>query len=246
MNGVSTGTIQYDSINQNITINGNQFLPIGSLTLFAGVAAPVGWILCQGQTVLIADYPQLFSVISTTYGGDGVTNFRLPDLRGRVPVGSGQLNGVGTNYSQGSSGGTENHTLTVGEMPSHTHTGTIDNAGEHTHTGTINSVGDHSHTYQDAYFAENASQPGNNKYGTSSSTDYDNNFYFRTQSGGYTVNQNDPSTYLSSGNAGAHTHSMTNANAGIHNHTMTNSSTGGGGSFSLIQPYVVMSYIIKF
>lgn len=221
MNGVSTGTILYDSVNQNLTVNGNQYLPVGSLTLFVGSSAPAGWILCQGQLLSVSSYPSLFSVIGTTYGGDGVNNFGLPDLRGRVPIGSGSLNGVGTNYPQGSYGGSENHTLTVGEMPSHTH------------TGTINYNGSHTHTYQDAYFAENRGG-GTNVYGTASSSDYDNDFIYRTQNNGWSTNPNDANTLLPTGTAGNH------------NHTMTNSSTGGGGSFSIIQPYVAMSYIIKF
>ena len=266
MSSVSTGTISYDSVNQNLSLNGNQYLPVGSLTLFVGSSAPAGWFLCQGQLVSVSSYPSLFNVIGTTYGGDGVTNFGLPDLRGRVPIGSGSLNGLGTNYPQGSYGGSENHTLSVGEMPSHTHTGTInangehthtgtiDANGEHTHTGTINSVGDHSHNYQDAYFAENRSLPGNNNYGTAASTDYDNNFIYRTAGGSYSFNPSDIATSnagahthtMANSNAGSHTHTMANSNAGLHTHTMTNSSTGGGGSFSVVQPYVAMSYIIKF
>jgi microcystin-dependent protein len=219
MNGTSVGTIVYDPSTQNLKLNSNQFLPTGSLSLYAGTAAPPGWILCQGQTLDISSYSNLFSVIGVTYGGNGVNNFALPDLRGRVPVGSGQLNGSGTNYSQGTLGGVENHSLTVGEMPSHTH------------IGTINTVGDHTHSYQDAYFAENRSMSGNNNYGTAASSDYDNNFIYRTQSGSWSA---DPNTFISTGSAGSHTH------------TMTNSNTGGGSSFSIVQPYVVMSYIIKY
>jgi microcystin-dependent protein len=221
MNGVGTGTLLYDNSNQNLVINGLQFIPTGSLLPYAGISAPAGWLLCQGQTLAIANYSNLFSVIGTTYGGNGSTNFVLPDLRGRVPIGAGQLNGNGNNYTRGSVGGAENHALTVGEMPSHNHAGTIDYAGAH------------SHTYQDAYFAENAGLPGNNKYGTASSCDTDNNFYYRTQNGGYTTNGSDPNTQLSTSSAGSH------------NHTMSISSTGNGDSFSLIQPYVVTSYIIK-
>lgn len=218
MNGTSTGTILYDSTTQNLILNGAQYIPTGSLLTYAGSSAPDGWLLCQGQTLQINNYSNLFNTIGNIYGGDGITTFVLPDLRGRVPVGSGQLNGNSTNYPRGSTGGSENRTLTVNEMPSHTHTGTIDSAGNHTHT------------YQDAYFAENRGLPGNNKYGTASSSDFDNNFIYRTQDGGYSYYPSD----------------ITTSTAGAHTHTMTNSSSGGGESFSIVQPYIVMSYIIKY
>ncbi len=63
---------------------------IGTIQMFAGNFAPQGWMFCHGQTVSISQYTALFSIIGTTYGGDGVNNFALPDLRGRVPVGSGE------------------------------------------------------------------------------------------------------------------------------------------------------------
>ncbi|MFN3908168.1 MAG: phage tail protein [Flavobacterium sp.] len=63
---------------------------IGTIQMFAGNFAPQGWMFCHGQTVLISQYTALFSIIGRTYGGDGVNNFALPDLRGRVPVGAGE------------------------------------------------------------------------------------------------------------------------------------------------------------
>lgn len=77
--------------------------------------APVGWGLCNGQLLPIAQYQLLFSLIGTTYGGDGQTTFALPDLRGRIPVHQGQ------NFSIGQSGGTETVTLTAQQVPSHAH-----------------------------------------------------------------------------------------------------------------------------
>jgi len=86
--------------------------------------APNGWALCAGQLLSISQNAALFSLIGTTYGGNGTVNFALPDFQGRVPVGAG--NGVGLSpYVLGQKGGTENVTLTINNMPAHTHTLTI-------------------------------------------------------------------------------------------------------------------------
>lgn len=83
--------------------------------------APQGWAICDGSLLSIAQNTALFSLLGTTYGGNGTTNFALPDLRGRVAVGQG--NGAGLSpYILGQQGGEEQHTLQMGEMPSHNHT----------------------------------------------------------------------------------------------------------------------------
>ncbi|NGP90240.1 phage tail protein [Fodinibius halophilus] len=83
--------------------------------------APRGWSQCGGQQIAISQYTAVYSLIGTTYGGDGRTSFALPDLRGRAPIGYGQSPGT-SHYPLGSKAGTEERTLTVLEMPSHTHT----------------------------------------------------------------------------------------------------------------------------
>lgn len=93
-------------------------LPAGTITMFAGSTAPAGWLICDGRSVSSVDYPELYAVIGTTYGGYG-TNFQLPDLRGRFPVGKNS----GTFSALGSKGGEEKHTLTIAEMPAHQHAG---------------------------------------------------------------------------------------------------------------------------
>lgn len=65
-------------------------MAVGSIVLWGGNFAPRNWKFCHGQTLQVADYTSLFSLISTAYGGDGIWTFKLPDLRGRVPVGAGQ------------------------------------------------------------------------------------------------------------------------------------------------------------
>lgn len=93
---------------------------LGSLLLVPYNFAPAGWALCDGQLLSIAQYTALFSLLGTTYGGDGVTTFALPDLRGRVPISSGQGAGL-QNYSLGQTGGAESATLEVNQLPSHNH-----------------------------------------------------------------------------------------------------------------------------
>jgi microcystin-dependent protein len=88
---------------------------IGEIRLFGGSFAPLGWALCDGQLLAIAQNEALFSLIGTTYGGDGQTTFALPDLRGRLPVHQG--NG----YVLGQSGGAEQVTLASSQMPAHSH-----------------------------------------------------------------------------------------------------------------------------
>ena len=96
-------------------------VPAGVTSMFAGSAAPAGYLLAQGQVVSRTTYAALYAVISTTYGaGDGSTTFNIPDLRGRVPVG---LDSTQTEFNVlGEAGGTKTHTLTTDEMPSHKHT----------------------------------------------------------------------------------------------------------------------------
>jgi Microcystin-dependent protein len=100
---------------------------IGEIRMFAGNFAPRSWAFCQGQTISIAANNALFAIVGTIYGGDGVTTFKLPDLRGRIPIGNGQGPGL-PNYTLGEQVGQENITLTVDQMPSHSHANTVQQA----------------------------------------------------------------------------------------------------------------------
>jgi microcystin-dependent protein len=82
--------------------------------------APRGWAMCEGQLLSINQYQALFSLLGTTYGGDGRTTFALPDLRGRVVVSPGRGAGL-SDYRQGAKGGVENVTLNTNQIPSHNH-----------------------------------------------------------------------------------------------------------------------------
>jgi len=92
---------------------------IGEVRLFAGNFAPDQWALCNGQALAISEFSTLYTLIGTTYGGDGVQSFNLPDLRGRVAVHQGNYNG--TVYTLGQNGGLETVTLTGAQMPPHNH-----------------------------------------------------------------------------------------------------------------------------
>lgn len=93
---------------------------LGQIIPVAFNFAPLGWAQCNGQILSIAQNTALFSLLGTTYGGNGQTTFALPDLRGRMIVGLGQ--GAGTlNITQGEQAGTESTTLTVANLPSHAH-----------------------------------------------------------------------------------------------------------------------------
>lgn len=93
---------------------------LASIILFAGNFAPRGWAFCAGQILPIAQNTALFSLLGTTYGGNGQTTFALPDLRGRVPVGTGQGPGLSA-VDLGEVAGTPTHTLLLTEMPTHNH-----------------------------------------------------------------------------------------------------------------------------
>jgi microcystin-dependent protein len=93
---------------------------MGEIRMFAGNFAPKGWAFCNGQLLSINTNSALFSLLGTTYGGDGMHTFALPDLRGRSPIGTGQGQGL-DNYSLGEIGGSESQTLNSTNLPAHNH-----------------------------------------------------------------------------------------------------------------------------
>ncbi len=195
--------------------------PCGMIVNFSGDNAPNGWLICDGSEVSKTTYSDLFSVIGTKYGSaSDSNNFKLPDLRERIPVGFKS----GTN-NLGNTGGNSSVTLTTNQIPSHTHTGTTDSNGSHNHTATDSG---HSHSYVDAYFAEAQSGGANNVFGTNAGTDNDNSYIYR------------PSPTTSNGFA-----NISVENNGSHTHTFTTDSTGGGQSVDIRNKFIVLNYIIK-
>ncbi len=104
---------------------------IGEIRMFGFNFPPRNWAQCNGELLPIAQNQSLYSILGTTYGGDGRTDFALPDLRGRVPIHKGNSNTTGsTSLSLGTQDGVESNTMTEAQMPAHTHTmmGTSDAA----------------------------------------------------------------------------------------------------------------------
>jgi microcystin-dependent protein len=88
---------------------------VGEIRIFAGNFAPAGWEFCEGQLLPISEFETLFNLIGTTYGGDGESTFALPDLRGRIPI------HMGNGLTLAETGGVEEITLTVNQIPAHGH-----------------------------------------------------------------------------------------------------------------------------
>jgi microcystin-dependent protein len=97
---------------------------LGEIRLFAGNYAPYGWAFCDGQIMQIVQNSALYSILGTTYGGDGKTTFALPNLKGRIPLHFGRGDGL-TNHELGEAFGSETVTLTANQMPEHSHSAAI-------------------------------------------------------------------------------------------------------------------------
>jgi len=97
---------------------------LGEIRMFGFNFAPNGWALCNGQTLSISQYAALFSLLGTTYGGNGTTTFQLPNLQGQVPIHQGT--GGGGTYVIGQASGSANVTLLSNQMPAHTHLVNVD------------------------------------------------------------------------------------------------------------------------
>jgi microcystin-dependent protein len=124
---------------------------IGEIKLLANTFAPRQWAECRGQTLSIAQNTALFSLLGTTFGGDGVTSFCLPNLQGRVAVGSGE--GPGTSYyEQGKMGGAEQVAVRTTHMPAHAHTISAPDAHVVVNASTEPATSDTPHS--DSYFGK--------------------------------------------------------------------------------------------
>jgi len=212
--------------------------PPGVINQYAGTTAPTGYLLCQGQAVSRATYADLFAIIGTTYGaGNGSTTFNLPDLRQRIPVG---MHSSGTFNALNNTGGAETHTITTAQLPAHTHgVGTLatNSTGAHTHaSGTLATSSSGAHTHSRITQGGTSIRWGD---GSGSSSNY-------VDSGGGAGSYGD---FLETNSAGAHTHTISGSTAsdGAHSHTISGStaSTGSGSAINILQPYIVLNYIIK-
>ena len=118
------------TVSSSIPILGStSSVPIGTIMPWPSLNIPTGFLLCNGQTVYVSDYPDLFALLGTTYGGNGTTSFGIPDIRGRTIVGQDNMGGSSANRITGwpqadilgGTFGEEKHQLTIPEMPKHHH-----------------------------------------------------------------------------------------------------------------------------
>jgi microcystin-dependent protein len=225
----ATGVLNVNVDNNTLTIVGNQveatgigsnsFGPSfsGVITMYGGATAPAGWFICDGTAYSRTTYANLFAVIGTTYGvGDNVTTFNVPDMRSQMPIGAGPGgNGPGSNLTA----------RTLGTQ-----------VGSETHTQVVGELAAHTH--------------GPGSYGTSTDGAHSHFFNFTwTQLGlvgqGFIVNGSNPNLYSSIGGTTGNTFTNT---TGAHSHTIASGVsdiTGSGTPMNIINPAVVVNYIIK-
>ena len=204
--------------------------PTGGMIQWPAAAAPSGWLLCQGQELAIATYGDLYAVVGVIYGaltngsgGAGTTHFRVPNLKGRVPVGldSGQ-----TEFDAlGETGGAKTHTLTTAQTPSHSHGGATPSGGAVDHYHQAGSDPGAFHLHRSKTVSMYAAASGGGPW------------TLHTLSAGGT--QNDVVDL-----AGNHTHTAGASDRSLaHAHTIN--AEGGGTSHPILSPYIVLNYIIK-
>lgn len=222
-NGVSSWTALKETAGGPSSVN-----PAGVISQFAGATPPAGYLLCQGQTLNTSTFANLFSVIGYTYGGSG-SNFLLPNLQNRIPVGRGTETEFDT---LGETGGAKDVTLTSSQIPAHSHPNTLGG------TTTFATAG-HAHGPGSFHAAIGATN---------------NNIAAIGYVAGYNSGGPGQSTYTITGGIGGSQNfnhytpvyggsDAANASASV---SLTNANnTGGGGSHTNLQPYIVVNYIIK-
>jgi len=188
---------------------------LASIMIFAGNFAPRGWAFCDGQLLPISANTALFSLLGTTYGGDGRTTFALPDLRGRAPIGPRHGPGLSL-YQLGERGGVETVTLTQLQIPQHTHTASVTQSAGGTANGTINA---------------GASGSTNNPAGK-----------FLAQSGN--IGPNQINIYGDASDVPMAAGSVSVDMSSVPAPTVTNLPTGGSQWHTNVQPFLAINYII--
>ena len=227
INEIKSSLLDINEIKLSLsTIN---LLPIGSIIIYSGEYIPKDWLKCDGSQLLISDYTELYNVIGNIYGGNNLI-FNLPDSQGKNII------GTSNKYELGKSGGEEVHLLTIDELPTHNFSGITDISGDHNHNGNTGLSGDHTHK-------------GNsniNDYGLIHKSSGNNN----TVNNLSLTNGIDLPDLLTKplkleiNNSGEHNHSI--INDGNHSHKFTTNSLGLNKSHNIMQPYIVMNYLIKY
>lgn len=199
--------------------------PVGTVTPFAGSQEPSGWLFADGRTVSATEYPELCGVLGSTYGNAPTGQCKLPDMRGRVAVGTdGPAGRLSANDALGEAAGKEDHTLTIAEIPSHSHS-VSDPGHSHSVSGNTSTGGAHSHNWlaDQGYFLVGSGGQGLKAYAIGGSNAFQ---------GGFIDTQ------------GSHSHSVSgtagNASAGV-----SVNSSGGGEAHNNMQPYLTLNQIIR-
>lgn len=209
----TTDTYSADYINNNLSGgSGGDGIPIGAIISFSSTTIPEGYLVCNGATLQINEYRTLFDVISNVYGGDGITTFKLPDMRDKFIFGLNE--GV-----IGETGGEENHTLTVAEIPAHNHTYNKPNSATDSHTLTINEMPSHTHQLRVDQTQGGSNAGAKGSWGTAY-TGVDNNMV------------------KSTGGSQGHTHNIGTTST-------TTGNTGTGQAHNNMPPFITQIFIIK-
>ncbi len=234
MDGVTADKDEINLLDGKTTLDST---PTGAITMYGGATAPTDWLLCDGSAVSRTTYSTLFTAISTTYGvGDGSTTFNLPDLKGKFPVG---LNSTDEDFDAlGETGGAKTKTIAQANLPNiSTGAGTAHTHTQNAHTHTQNA---HTHTQDSHYHAVrykgftglDAGSTWNLGRRRDAADGYDGD---DADAAGSTTatNQNTTATNQNT--------TATNQNESAHTHSLG----GSGTALNVVNPYIVVNYIIK-